>query len=62
VDQVNANNVETDTLLDLMVLTLNEGMEKANRRFGLQLKAEKKYPMLQTGGDQDGESVDSGSL
>lgn len=59
VDQVNANNVETDTLLDLMVLTLNEGMEKANRRFGLQLKAEKKYPMLQTtGGDQDGESVD----
>lgn len=46
VDEVNANNVETDTLLDLMVETLNESMQHANDMFGLQLRAEKKYPVV----------------
>lgn len=45
VDEVNANNVETDTLIDLWVQTLNEGFEKANQMYGLNLKAEKKYKM-----------------
>lgn len=43
VDEVNANNVETDTLLDLFVETLNEGFEQANDMFKLSLKASKKY-------------------
>ena len=47
VDEVNANNIETDTLLDLFVQTLNEGMQQANDLFGLQLKAEKKYPVIE---------------
>ena len=55
VDEVNANNIETDTLLDLFVQTLNEGMSQANVLFGLQLKAEKKYPVIEStmpvGGD-----------
>lgn len=55
VDEVNANNIETDTLLDLFVQTLNEGMQQANDLFGLQLKAEKKYPVIEStmpvGGD-----------
>lgn len=48
VDEVNANNVETDTLLDLFVETLTEGMNEANKLFGLELKAEKKYPVIET--------------
>lgn len=47
VDEVNANNVETDTLLDLFVETLSEGMKEANELFGLELKAEKKYPVIE---------------
>lgn len=47
VDEVNANNVETDTLLDLFVETLTEGMNEANELFGLELKAEKKYPVIE---------------
>lgn len=43
VDEVNANNIETDTLLDLFVTTLNEGFAQANSMFNLQCKAEKKY-------------------
>ncbi len=43
VDQVNANNIETQTLLDLWVETLNEGFATANELFGLNCKAEKKY-------------------
>lgn len=49
VDEVNANNIETDTLLDQMITTLNEGFEQANEMFGailpVQLKAEKRYNM-----------------
>lgn len=43
VDEINANNDETDTLIDMWVNSLNEGMTDANELFGLSLKAEKKY-------------------
>lgn len=43
VDQVNANNEETETLLDLWVESLNEGFEAANEMFGLNCRAESKY-------------------
>ena len=47
VDGVNMNNVETDTILDLAVNTLNEGFDEANTMFAgklsVTLKAEKRY-------------------
>lgn len=46
VDEVNANNIETDTLLDLFVESLNIGFTEANGKYGLSLKAEKKYDVL----------------
>lgn len=45
VDEVNANNVETDTLIDLMVNTLNDGFSRVNAHFGLTCRAVKKYPL-----------------
>lgn len=45
VDEVNANNVETDTIIDLCVNTLNDGFQRVNKMFGLSCKAEKKYPL-----------------
>lgn len=59
VDEVNANNVETDTIIDLCVNTLNDGFERVNRMFGLSCKAEKKYPLnmgAQTATQKEGES------
>lgn len=47
VDEVNANNVETDTLLDLMVRTLNDGFARANKMFDLKCHARKKYPVME---------------
>lgn len=45
VDEVNANNVETDTIIDLCVRTLNSGFDRVNKMFGLSCHAEKKYPL-----------------
>ena len=50
VDEVNANNVETDTLLDLMVETLNDSFSRVNAMFSLNCKAAKKYPVVETVG------------
>lgn len=46
VDEVNANNVETDSLLDLFVESLNDGFSEANEMFGLTCRASKKYDMI----------------
>lgn len=46
VDEVNANNIETDTILDLIVETLNDGFSRVNARYGLNCKASKKYPVV----------------
>ena len=61
VDEVNANNIETDTLLDLFVETLNTGFEEANAMFGLSLKASKKYDVI-GGVDDGGKPDDSGTV
>ena len=46
VDEVNANNIETDTILDLIVETLNDGFSRVNARYGLNCSASKKYPVV----------------
>ena len=46
-DEVNANNIETDTIIDLCVNTLNDGFDRVNSMFSLSCKAEKKYPLEQ---------------
>lgn len=46
VDEVNANNIETDTILDLIVETLNDGFSRVNARYGLNCNASKKYPVV----------------
>ena len=49
VDEVNANNIETDTLLDQIVQTVSEGFNGANEMFGdklsVKLSVEKRYPI-----------------
>lgn len=52
VDEVNANNVETDTLLDLMVRTLNDGFARVNKMFDLKCQARKKYPVMEMAGQE----------
>jgi hypothetical protein len=42
-DEVNANAVETQTLLDLWLDSLTAGADEANRMFGLNLSFEKRY-------------------
>ena len=56
VDEVNANNIETDTLLDLFVESLSVGFDEANAKYGLSLRASKKYDVL-GGADNGRESV-----
>ena len=46
VDEVNSNNIETDTLLSLMIETLNTGFDRVNRKYNLSCKAAKKYPVV----------------
>lgn len=56
VDEVNANNVETDTIIDLCVRTLNNGFDKVNKMFSLSCRAEKKYPLeMEQQEEKDGE-------
>ncbi len=45
VDEVNANNIETDTLLDLFVESLNIGFDEARHKYGVNCAASKKYDM-----------------
>lgn len=61
VDEVNANNIETDTLLDLFVESLNIGFDEANDKYGLSLRASKKYDVL-GGSDNGRESVNPGTV
>lgn len=58
-DEVNANTVETQTLLDLWLESLTEGAEEANSMFGLDIHFEKRYRddiMIGKEGAEDGES------
>lgn len=63
VDEVNSNNIETDTILDLAIRSINDGFRQANDKYGLRLKARKRYPLTEKGGiDDDGSTVDSRTL
>lgn len=43
VDEVNANNVETESLSDLWLETIREGVERTNALTGLDIKVSKRY-------------------
>ena len=47
VDEVNANNVESQSLAALRMEYIKDGMEKANRMFGINLNIEWRYPKAQ---------------
>lgn len=47
VDEVNANNVESQSIAALRMEYIKDGMEKANRMFGLDLNIEWRYPKAQ---------------
>lgn len=55
VDEVNSNNIETDTIIDLIVRTLNGSFEKVNKLFSLDCRAEKRYPVIEQSMDRAGE-------
>lgn len=44
-DEVNANNVETETLIDLMEQTITDSVQHCNDLFGLDIRAERRYTM-----------------
>lgn len=44
-DEVNANNVETETLIDLMEQTITDSVRHCNDLFGLDIRAERRYTM-----------------
>lgn len=52
VDEVNANNVETDTILDLAVRTIRDGFDEANDKYGLTLSVKKRYPLDLPGNEE----------
>ena len=51
VDEVNSNNVETDTILDLSIRTIRDGFAEANEKYGLSLTVKKRYPLDLPGED-----------
>lgn len=55
VDEVNSNNIETDTIIDLIVRTLNTSFEKVNKLFSLECRAKKRYPVIEQSMDRAGE-------
>ena len=57
-DEVNSNNTETRTRLDLWVESLNECAEKANKMFNLKLHFESRYKESEEIGDVKPESND----
>ena len=59
VDEVNANNVETETLADVMFETMQDSIKKIRKMFpDLELSVTKNYD----GGEEDGEDVDPRSV
>ena len=44
VDEINANDVETESLVDLMYECVKQGVDKMNARYGLSVTVRKRYP------------------
>ena len=55
--EANMSRFEAETLLDTMYTTMSAGVEKVNKMFGLDLRAEKRYD---TGVDYQGEEDPDG--
>ena len=55
-DEVNANNIETQSLLDMMLDSINSGFDKANTLFKTTLHVERKYNT--SGGDTNAGNID----
>lgn len=55
--EANMSRFESETLLDTMYTTMRAGVEKVNKMFGLDLRAEKRY---ETGVDYQGEEDQDG--
>ena len=58
--EIAANDVETESLVDIMLETVKEGLEKANRVYGLNVTVKKRYPAeitstVKPGVDDNGE-------
>lgn len=49
VDEINANDVETESLVDIMFDTIKEGLENVNKRFGLNVSVTKRYAQREEG-------------
>lgn len=52
-DEVNANNIETETLIDLMDQTLTESVEHCNSLFGLDISVQRRYTNNTEGGAEN---------
>lgn len=57
-DEVNANNVETETLVDIMYDSLSASLDKVNKRYGFNMTISKRY---KTGGEEYGIEQSNGS-
>lgn len=57
--EVNANDVETESLCDIMFDSLKAGLDNVNKRYGLNIQVKKRYgeikDKLAVGGGEDGE-------
>lgn len=60
-DEVNANNIETETLIDLMDQTIRESVEHCNDLFGLNIRVERRYP-LRGGAEDETDIIDNVQL
>lgn len=59
-DEVNANNIETETLPDLMLETLQRGITEAREKYGIDLTVAKRYNINEGGdGSREADSDDS---
>lgn len=54
-DEVNANNTETRAKLDLWIESLNDGAQRTEKMFGIELRFEKRFRSME-GGASDGKS------
>lgn len=57
-DEVNANNVETETLIDLIDQTIQDSVKHCNGLFGLDIRAERRYTM-EGGAADEADTIDN---
>lgn len=60
--EVEANDIDTMSLVNLWLDTLNESIEKVNTRYGLDISVEYRYKEYYEGGVNDGNDVDQSNV